>query len=158
MNPKDWLEWRNGGINYQGHARASGETILLWFLPWVLVTQVCLLQDNFSSLGDWGYVNMGIIIQLKAFSEIPKVNAKLQATGTVDQLTRSQEWLGDKAEFRLGRFSHFQISKQLVQVLLSHRAGPHVLSQMFSTLAHIGIPWGALTVAGAWALPLRIVV
>ena len=34
---------------------------------------------------------MGIIIQLKAFSEIPKVNAKLQATGTVDQLTSSQE-------------------------------------------------------------------
>lgn len=83
---------------------------------------------------------MCIIILLKAFSEISKVNAKLQATATVDQLTGSQEELRNKAEFRLGRSSHVQISKQLIQVLLSCRAGPHVLSQMFSTLLRVGIP------------------
>ena len=83
---------------------------------------------------------MCIIVLLKAFSEISKVNAKLQATSTVDQLTGSQEGLRNKAEFRLGRSSHVQISKQLIQVLLSCRAGPHMLSQRFSTLVCVGIP------------------
>ena len=44
---------------------------------------------------------MYTILQLKAFSEIPNVNAKLQAIATVDQLTRSQKGLRDKAECRL---------------------------------------------------------
>lgn len=101
---------------------------------------------------------MCITHQLKAFSEIPNVNENFKLQPQWVKLTRSQEGPRDKAEFRLGRFRHFQISKQLVQVLLSYRAGPHVLSQMVSTLVSVGIPWGALTVPGAWAPPLRTVV
>lgn len=88
------------------------------------------------------------MLQLKAFSEISGVNAELHTTTTVGQLTRSQEGLRNKVEFRLLKIQSFP-DCQIIGIDASELQGgmPHAqpdilnLAACWNHLGSLNHPW-----------------